>query len=60
MLTILTQLPGQNSEAAAKGVLKKFENFTRKQLCWSPFFTKLQAFRPAMLLKRDSYKGVFL
>ena len=60
MLTILTQSLGQNLEAAAKGVLKKFENFTRKQLCWSPFFTKLQAFRLAILLKRDSYKGVFL
>ena len=46
-------LPEQNSEAAAGDVLKK-------QLCWSFFFTKLQAFRPAMLLKRVSYVDVFL
>ena len=39
---------------------KKIANFTGKHLCWSLFFTKLQAFRPATLLKRDSYTGVFL
>ena len=59
-LTILTQLLEQNSEAATGGVLKNFANFTGKHLCWSLFFTKLQAFRPATLLKRDSYTGVFL
>ena len=51
-LTILTQPPEQNSEAAAGGVLKNFANFTGKHLCWSLFFTKLQAFRPATLLKK--------
>ena len=40
--------------------LKFFANFTGKHLCWSLFFTKLQAFRPATLLKIDSYTGVFL
>ena len=59
-LTILTQPPEQNSEAAAGGVLKNFANFTGKHLCWSLFFTKLQAFRPATLLKIDSYTSVFL
>ena len=44
----------------AGGVLKNFANFTWKHLCWSLFFTKLQAFRPATLLKRDTYTGVFL
>ena len=56
----LTQPPKQNSEAAAGGVLKNFANFTGKHLCWSLFFKKLQAFRSEMLLKRDSYTGVFL
>ena len=28
-----------------KGVWKNFTNFTEKRLCWSPFLTKLQAFR---------------
>ena len=37
-----------------------FANFTGKHLCWSLFFTKLQAFRPATLLKIDSYTSVFL
>ena len=40
--------------------LKKFANFTGKHLCWSIFFTNMQTFRPATLLKRDSYTGVFL
>ena len=40
--------------------LKFFANFTGKHLCWSLFFTKLQAFRPATLLKIDSYSSVFL
>ena len=44
-----------HSEAVA--VLKNFTNVTEKHLCWSLFFAKLQAFRPATLLKRDSYTG---
>ena len=40
-LTIMTQPSEQNSEAG-KG----------KSLCWSLFFTKLEAFRPATLLKK--------
>ena len=35
-------------------------NFTGKDLCWSLFLIKLQAFKPAYLLKRDSNTGVFL
>ena len=58
--TILTQSPEQNSEAAAGGVLKDFANFTGKHLCWSLFFTNLQAFRSTLLLKRYSYTYVFL
>ena len=50
-LTILTQPPEQNSEAAAGHVLKNFANFTGKHLCWS-LFPKLQAFRPATPLKQ--------
>ena len=59
-LTISTQPPEQNSEAAAGHVLNNFANFTGKHLCWSLFFTKLQAFRPATPLKIDSYAGNFL
>ena len=40
--------------------LNFFANFTGMHLCWSLFFTKLQAFRPAKLLKIDSYTRVFL
>ena len=39
------------------GVLKKFANFTGKQLCWRLFLVKLQGWRPATLLRRDSNKG---
>ena len=41
-------------------VLKNSAIFTGKHLCWSLFLMNLQAFRPPILLKRDSYTGVFL
>ena len=41
-------------------VLKNFAMFIGKHLCWSLFWTKLQAFEPAALLKADSNTGVFL
>ena len=40
--------------------LKHFAIISENHLCWSPFLIKLQAFRPATLLKRDSNTGVFL
>ena len=47
-----------------KGFLKIFSNFfanlTGKHLCWSLSLTKLQAFRTATLLKRESNRGIFL
>ena len=43
-----------------KKVLKNFAIFTGKQLCWSLFLIKLQAWRPATLFKIDSNTGVFL
>ena len=43
-----------------KAVLKKIAIFLGKHPCWSLFLTKLQAFRPATLLKIDSNTGVFL
>ena len=49
-----------SSEAATRGVLYKkgvFKNFwifTGKHLCWSLLLIKLQALRPAAVLKRDS------
>ena len=43
-----------------KAVLKKFETFSGKRLCWSHFLIKLHVWGPATLLKRESNKGVFL
>ena len=43
-----------------KEVLKNFANCTGKQLCRSLFLLKLQTYRPATLLERDSNTGVFL
>ena len=46
-------------EAAIKrAVLKKFTIFAVRQLRWSLFLIKLQAFRSVTLLKRDSNTGV--
>ena len=42
------------------GFLKKFAIFAGKHLCWSYFLIKLQAWRSAILLKRDSNTGFFL
>ena len=41
------------------GILKNFTNFTGKHLCWSSFVIRLQAIRPATLLKTDSDTGIF-
>ena len=43
-----------------KSVLIHFEIFSRKHLCLTLFLIKLQTFRPATLLKRDSKTVVFL
>ena len=37
-----------------KIALWNFVHFTGKQFCWSLFLIKLQVFRPATLIKRDS------
>ena len=42
------------------GVLMDFVIYAGKHLCWSIFLIKLQAFRSATLLNRDSNIGVFL
>ena len=41
-------------------VLKNFEIFTGKHLCWIIFLRKLQALKPASLLKGDPNTGVFV
>ena len=41
-------------------ILKNFAIFTGKHLCRSLFLTKVQAWKSAALLKRDSNTGVFL
>ena len=38
-------------------VLKNFANSSGKHLCWSPFLIKLQTWRPATLLRKDSNTG---
>ena len=43
-----------------KAVLKHFTIFIGKHLCWSLFLLKLQVWKTAILLKRDSNIGVFL
>ena len=35
-----------------KGVLRNFTKFTRKRLCQSLFFNKIEGLRPATLLKK--------
>ena len=40
--------------------LENFAIFTGKHLCWSLLLIKLQAFRPEILLKRDSNVSDFL
>ena len=42
------------------GVLKNFAIFRRKHLCWSLFLIKMQTWRLATLLRRDSNTGVCL
>ena len=37
-----------------KAVLENFAIFTGKNLCWSLFLKKLEAFKPATLLNRNS------
>ena len=37
-----------------KDALKDFANFTEKHLCWSLFLIKLHAWRPEVLLERNS------
>ena len=46
--------------SAKKGVIKNFANFTERNLCWSLFLIKLQAFRPEILLKKRLQRGCFL
>ena len=43
-----------------KDVLKNIVIFIGKHLFWSLFLIKLQAFKPATLIKRNSNTGVFL
>ena len=42
------------------GVLRNFANLTGEQVCWGLFLTKLQAWTPVTLLKRNSNTSVFL
>ena len=50
----------KNSFVAEVVTFKDFANFTEKHLCWNLFLIKLQVFRHAALLKRDSNIVAFL
>ena len=52
--------PVSSRGGALLGVLKHLANFIGNHLCWSFFLIKLQFFRAATLLKRDSNTGIFL
>ena len=60
---VLLQTPSRSNHQRCSvkiGVLKNLGNFTGKHLYWSLFLIKLQIFRPAALLRRDSNTGFFL
>ena len=59
-LTIMTQPQEKNSVAVAGGVFENFASFLGKHLCWTLFFTKLKAFRPATLFKKRVLHRSFL
>ena len=50
----------QRIYSVKKAVLKRFANVKGKHLCWSLFLMKSYAFRPSILLKRDSKINFFL
>ena len=54
------QLKQPFTDVLQNSVLKNFTIFTEKHLRWSFFLIKLQAWKPATLLKRVSNLGVFL
>ena len=57
------QTPSRSSHqrsSVKKDVLKNLRNFKGKHLYWSLFLIKLQTFRPAASLRRDSNTGFFL
>ena len=60
LLYFYNETRSSHQRYSIKARLENFAIFTRKHLCWSLFLVKLQAFRAAILLKRDSNKGVFL
>ena len=57
--TVKTRLP-QKIYVAGSIHINNFTNFTGKQLRWSLFSIKFQAFRPAFFLKTDSNAGIIL
>ena len=60
-LLALIRLRSSHLRCSTKKVVRKnFAIFTGKHLCWSLFLIKLQDFRPATLLERNSNTGVFL
>ena len=57
--TVKTRLP-QKIFLGESIHINNFTNFTGKQLRWSLFSIKFQAFRPAFFLKTDSNAGIIL
>ena len=60
-LLVTTKIRSSHRRCSVKkGVPKNLANFTGIHICCSPFLIKLQSFRPATLLKKDSNTGVSL
>ena len=60
MKCLSISISNQRIYSVKKAVLKRFANVKGKHLCWSLFLMKSYAFRPSILLKRDSKIKFFL
>ena len=56
----LSKVNNRNIRKRCETCSKLTNKTPERRLCWSLFLMRLQAFRPATLLKRDSNTGVFL
>ena len=61
MMKVIMKVEKHRSQMFFKiGILKNFTNFIGKDLCWSFLVIKLQALRPATLLKTVYSETVFI
>ena len=57
--TLLSETASHQWYSINKVVYKNFATFTGKHLCWNFFLIKLQDFKAATLLTKDSNTGFF-